>query len=251
MSSWRACHLPFLKLVDRGTGERRRCWPDRKANTRLPVETERRHLLPDQLQRDRLPAPRRDDGRVRARRSRRAGRAHLPTARERPCCAEIARLPRGTLALRDDASTATTSRSRSSPRRRSSDGRASTSTSPARSPRRARRHQRARSPTPPPIRCFGLACVVAPRVPNNAGSLAPLTRERAAPSIVNAPYRRRRCCRATSSARCCRTWSSAACARPSRTASPPRGPPASGTHAFRGRAPSEAKRYGFAITIVT
>ena len=36
--------------------------------------------------------------------------------------------------------------------------------------------------------CFGLACVVAARVPNNAGSLAPLTVSAPTPSILNAPY---------------------------------------------------------------
>jgi N-methylhydantoinase B len=36
--------------------------------------------------------------------------------------------------------------------------------------------------------CFGLGCVVAARIPNNAGSLAPLTVSAPADSILNAPY---------------------------------------------------------------
>mgnify|MGYP003352857320 CR=1 FL=1 len=38
--------------------------------------------------------------------------------------------------------------------------------------------------------CFGLGCVVAARIPNNAGSLAPLTVSAPPGSILNAPYPR-------------------------------------------------------------
>ena len=59
---------------------------------------------------------------------------------------------------------------------------------------------------------FALKCVVAPEVPNNAGSLAPL--RVAAPEAASSMCSDRgRCPRATWSARCCPTWSSAACSK--------------------------------------
>jgi N-methylhydantoinase B/acetone carboxylase, alpha subunit len=73
---------------------------------------------------------------------------------------------------------------------------------------------------------FGLACAIAPRVPNNAGSLSPYHVSAPPHTIVNA-WRPHRWPRDISSARCCPMSSSAACARQSRIACPPKVPPAS------------------------
>jgi len=59
---------------------------------------------------------------------------------------------------------------------------------------------------------FGLGCVVASQIPNNAGSLLPLTVAAPAGSILNAP-KRHRWRRVMSSARCCPTSCSPACVR--------------------------------------
>ncbi|MEJ1976664.1 MAG: hydantoinase B/oxoprolinase family protein [Acetobacteraceae bacterium] len=60
---------------------------------------------------------------------------------------------------------------------------------------------------------FGLGCVVASHIPNNAGSLEPLTVSAPADTILNAQKPLAVRSPATCSARCCRTWCSAACAR--------------------------------------
>jgi N-methylhydantoinase B len=52
---------------------------------------------------------------------------------------------------------------------------------------------------------FGLGCVVATHIPNNAGSLEPLTVSAPADTILNAPQAQPPSPRATSSARCCPT----------------------------------------------
>ena len=94
---------------------------------------------------------------------------------------------------------------------------------------------------------FGLGCVVATRIPNNAGSLEPLTVSAPEGCILNAPKPAAGLPRATSSARCCPTWCSAACAR-----SMPDRVPAEGTSCLwninvRGRVKGgDGGNYGFA-----
>ena len=52
---------------------------------------------------------------------------------------------------------------------------------------------------------FGVKCIVAPKVPNNEGSLSVIRVTAPEGCILNAKHRRRRWRRATSPARCCPT----------------------------------------------
>jgi N-methylhydantoinase B len=83
---------------------------------------------------------------------------------------------------------------------------------------------------------FGLGCVVAARIPNNAGSLAPLTVSAPPGSILNAQKPAAVLIRG----RCCQTSCSAACARRSRIACRPKARRASGTSTCAARSKAAA-----------
>ena len=125
--------------------------------------------------------------------------------------AEIAKLPKGELAKRNgrrSADAPVTLRATLT----ISDGAVSTSISTGLRPRRSSVSM-CRRPIRPAYTVFGLGCVVASQIPNNAGSLAPLTVSAPKDTTSSTRQSLRRYPRATSSARCCPTSCSVVCGK--------------------------------------
>ena len=217
-------YIPMLKLVDQGKVNETLMAMIR-ANTRLPVDTEgdvyslaacndvgcpRLVEMMDEFGLDDL-----DE----------LGE-HIIARSPRGRAGRDRQAAQGHLAQRDDRSTATTSRSTLKATMTISDNGIHvdyTGTSPA-----SGRGINVPLAYTTAYTVFGLGCVVATHIPNNAGSLEPLTVSAPEGSILNAP-KPAPSPRATSSARCCPTWCSAACARSCPTACRPRARRACGT----------------------
>ena len=181
MSSWRGSRLPFLKLVDRGRVNET-LMAIVKANTRLPVETEGdiySLINCNEIGARRLGEMMSEFGLA----TLEDLSGHILESSRAAVLAEIAKLPRGswryemTIDGYDEPLTlaATTT---------VADGKVQvdfTGTSPA-----ARFGINSPLAYTTAYSVFGLACAIAPRVPNNAGSLSPYHVSAPPHSIVNA-----------------------------------------------------------------
>ena len=220
-------YIPMLKLLDEGKVNETLMAMIR-ANTRLPVDTDGDVYSLIGLQRRRLPAPGRDDGRVRLDDLDELGDHIIATSSREAVLAEIAKLPKGTWCNAmtiDGYDEPITLRGHHSPSADSGIHVDYTGTVAA----VAARHQRAARLHHGLHRVRPRAASWRAHIPNNAGSLEPLTVSAPEGTHPQRAEARRRVHRATSSARCCPTWSSAACARRSPTACRPRAPRACGT----------------------
>ena len=203
-------YIPLLKLADARQAQRDADGDDPRQHA--PADRHRgRRLLARGLQRCRLPAALRDDGRVRPQGYRRAVRAHHDALRGRRCCRPSRRCRKGTwsntMTVDGYDEPLTLACYRGGLRqghpcglRRHGAGRAARHQRAARLHHglhgvRARLHRRQGHPE---------QCRLA-FPPHGLG---------AARARSSTPRSRRRWPRATSSARCCPTWCSARCARP-------------------------------------
>ena len=177
-------YIPILKLADQGKMNETLMAMIR-ANTRLPVDTEGDVYSLAACNDVGCPPPGRDDGRVRHRRRSTRSAEHIIDRSREAVLAEIAKLPKGTwhnTMTVDGYDEPITLAATLDHLRRA----ASMSITPAPAGV-ARAASTCRMPTPRPTPCSASAASWRTHIPNNAGSLAPLTVSAPDGAILNAP----------------------------------------------------------------